>query len=142
VVRSTSGASTCIRPQGTSIFNDIPDFSFADRYGVALTDFAATPDQSVDFFLFDTSGTAFSSDGLPVTPPDPNAFGTRLGIWRYYADDQINVVANVGFRVDSISLVPEPATLLMMATSLVAISTCAVRRQRDSGVSTPISAKN
>lgn len=100
-----------------SIFNDIPDFSYADRYAVTVREADSGGNEileAVDFTLFDPIGSVFASDGLPLGPPDVSSFsGQRSGTWRLYSGT--SVVSNVTFGVDELVLapVPEPGTLAL-----------------------------
>jgi hypothetical protein len=120
-------------PSHIAIFNDIPEFGFDDQYGVTFRDVSSTSTSTFDFFLFDSSGTAFTSDDLPLTPPDlQDFFAPAFGMWRYFAADRIQLLANATVQIDSseVARVPQPSPLLLLSFSLAVLAAYHLLRRR------------
>jgi hypothetical protein len=85
-----------------------------DRYGVSsysnLPLPNGTPVQSIAWYLEDSTGTALSSDALPLTEPN-------LADWDYNWGLHITTDRDfgIGATITSAVLIPEPATLLLLA---------------------------
>ena len=98
---------------GVTIRND--DFgedryTFGSNYNLPLPD--GTSVQHLFWVLSDLTGTALSSDALPLTAPDLNKWSyNSLYIGR---DRDFGIFATV----TSVVLVPEPATLILLAFSI------------------------
>ena len=78
-----------------------------------------TPVQFIVWWLYDPTGTALSSDAMPLTAPD-------LSRWNY-SDLHISHDRDfgIGATVTSAVLVPEPVTLLLLAFGITA---CKLRK--------------
>lgn len=104
--------------------------SLNDSYSVFL-DYPTAPDvaglnlSNLQFVLIDTSATGFASDAIPLTPPDPAQFNEGWSCSIYY-DEPLNQVMN--FQLTSLTLVPEPATLVMTAIGFMCVACCRRRR--------------
>ena len=152
----TAGPNTYISSPG--LFIRIVDFTF-DRFAIRETVIGpllgGTRAESF-FFLDDSSGTAFSSDALPLTPPDPADFDQlQFEIAFFDAnndDDVVGVLGATVFRVvdpgddtngggggnngggggNNGSAVPEPVTAVLgvMGVGVLGIAT---RRRRNAG---------
>jgi len=82
-----------------------------DQYLVTASNATLT----LELFFEDATGTAFSSDALPLTPPAIARFAFRE--FRLFGPD-------VEFEgtVDTLAIVPEPATLLLLSAGLAGLA--------------------
>ncbi len=89
---------------------------------------ATGPAQSDTFFrfvLFDTSGSVFSDESLPLTPPPLASFNGENNEVRKQFPTTTNPLTI--FTITSLTLIPEPSTALLLASGLAAL---AVGRRR------------
>jgi len=70
--------------------------------------------------LQDPSGLAFTSQDLPLGPPDLTKFSQRLGIVTVLNVDTGDVIAEVEFSLDSLQAVPEPNESALLGCLIVA----------------------
>ena len=84
-------------------------------------------DMDIIIALVDDTGAAFSTDHLPNSPPDLELFNTR-----HFAlfDASESVPLRLYGNVTSLTLVPEPATLLMLGVAALMLSTGRAMRRR------------
>ena len=123
-----------------SVDNDL-GFGVGDQYAIDLTDPMSGPSvngwdvssQTALLLLGDPTATALSSDALLTDPPNLADFGGFVAL--EFIDptippdpDEIPPLAFVGADLTSFSLIPEPATLLLLALCGLALS----RRHRPS----------
>jgi len=113
-----------------------PGFEANDQYGLFInsSDWVSVPNAAgegspsepfldADGWLIDNTSTAFGSDALPVSPPDLSAFTPRDWFFAYDLDEDLAV----GFQINTLTIVPEPGTLLL---GVLASAGFLVRRRR------------
>lgn len=64
------------------------------------------------FTLVDPTKTVFSSDALPLTPPNPAIFSSATGVIRN------TNFGSAGFSIDAIVETPEPASILLLLAGI------------------------
>jgi hypothetical protein len=69
--------------------------------------------------LLDGSTSAFSSDDLPLTPPSPGDFSSSFESQLILQSSSESVL----FNITSLTLVPEPAGIVLLCTGLLALGT-------------------
>jgi hypothetical protein len=110
-------------PVGDSFrYSDSLDSSSA-LFDFSQADFAQFA--NVGVFLVDSSGEVFDSQALPSGLP-LSAFDDRYGVVDIY-DDNFEATGKLIFRVDSIRLVPESSTYLLLLTGTAALAAFARR---------------
>jgi hypothetical protein len=98
--------------------------AFIDQYLVTASDGTLT----LEIFLEDSTGTAFSSDALPLTPPLLSSFDTRQ--FRFFAPDAEflgtvdTLVCTAGCDGGANGRVPEPGMLWLLGAALAALGFC------------------
>jgi len=94
--------------------------SSSDRYTVA----AISGNIQLQLYLLaETNPNALTNDNLPLLPPALSSFSTDLFL--VYVGSAPNIAANVT------TLVPEPATLLLVAMGFAGLAVTASTRRRD-----------
>ena len=95
--------------------------SFVDQYTVT----ASSALLSLELFFQDNSGTIFSSDALPLSPPLISAFAER----DFHLDqtDALGSETQVDGRItdlnsSTVSAVPEPNSLMLLFTVAISIA--------------------
>jgi hypothetical protein len=108
------------------VFNDAGSPFFYDAYSVTVYSNSAII-REWDFTMSDLSAMVFSDTSLPLSPPN---FNQALGVYRYFASDNITVLASVSFVVASITVVPEPDTLTLLGIGITSMAGYAWWRRR------------
>ena len=108
--------------------------NFTDLSGdpVLDPDFNFFPILGMSFRLIDPSGTALSSNDLPLTAPNLSSFSSAVGT--IFIDDGNGEpdYAEMRFRITSIQVVPEPGILSVLAVGMA----CVLMRQRGRQITT------
>lgn len=73
---------------------------------------------TLSFSLIDSDSTLFASDALPLAPPDFSEFEIILASLIFF-DLPVNQVVN--FQVDSLFVIPEPSTALLLGGGLLSL---------------------
>jgi hypothetical protein len=95
--------------------------AFIDQYLVTATDGTLT----LEIFFEDSTGTAFSSDALPLTPPPVSSFDTRQ--FRLFAPDAEflgtvdTLVCTAGCDGGANGRAPEPGMLWLLGVGLAVL---------------------
>jgi hypothetical protein len=98
---------------GVGSYNNLP---FSDEVYVTL----------IGWGLQDPSGTALSSALLPATPPDVTQWSAMNWLRIELGGNPDQSSAMIGGRVTSVSIVPEPATVLLLVMGGIAL----IRKKR------------
>jgi hypothetical protein len=106
---------------GEAVYIDVANESYGDGYSIG----AAAPVYSGDLrfsefeavHIEDPTGTALSTDALPLTPPPLSAFQWRgFGSFVYGPNGEL-----ASFAGEILTLTPEPATLALVGLALVTL---------------------
>lgn len=98
---------------------------------VSGIEYSATRFNSLNLLLFDLSGTALSSDSLPLVPPDIDLFADRMltlffenFTHQYNGVELISNFPNVAVSLTSLHVVPVPPMALAFCISVFALFRC------------------
>jgi hypothetical protein len=97
-----------------SFFHDLTGDPVADPDGWFF------PITSASLRLYDPTGVALASTDLPLAPPGLSAFATREGRIDVWDANDGTDYAGVTFRIDSLTVVPEPAGMALLGLALAA----------------------
>lgn len=101
--------------------------SFVDQYTVSAT--SGTGDLNLQMFLLDNTGSAFADDHLPLNSLPLAGFAERdFQLDGLFGGGEIQLDGEIG--APSTEAVPEPSSIILLATALIAIFSIAYRRHR------------